>query len=246
MKFRCPNRKCPGLCGPFDRACPVCGFVLNVGSVLRLYLTQARQATAVECVRCGKGVLPIGTKVCPVCGQVPTFQDAMHATVDPPRRRMNHYFRTVSPRTKRFAQWMYLLASSALLWWLLDLVHVLTGARWFAAAALSVLYLSAFGLFAAWWMPRRVLYAISRGASGMVKFSLALNFFSAMLVLQILISAWWARAGTLATLFVVLWAAARLLNHRVLPEAEAVRRVFFGAEEDVGASSPQGRSVRME
>lgn len=246
MKFRCPKPKCHGLFGLFDRACPDCGFALNVGSVLGFYVTRVRQATAVECARCGKGALPIGTKVCPVCGQIPTFQDAMHATVDPPRRRVNNYFRTASPGTKRFAQWMYLLASSALLWWLLDLVQRLAGARWFATAALSVLYLSAFGLFAAWWMPRRVLFAISLRASGMIKFSLALNFFAGMIVLQILISAWWARAGTLATLFLVLWAAARLMNRWVLPEAEATRRVFFGAEEDVGASSPQGRSVRME
>jgi len=89
--------------------------------------------------------------------------------------------------------------------------------HWFGAAALSILHISALLFFAVWWMPRNFLFAISRYAPGKVKFALALNFFTGMLLLQLAIQVWWQRTTLLATLYVVLWLAAWLLTADFAP-----------------------------
>ena len=244
MKFRCPY--CPGVCGLLDRTCPHCGSALDARSVLHFYFVRARELTALQCPRCRQGALPIGTKVCPVCGETPTLQDVVEATVGPPRRRLRQYLRNASPKTKGLAQWIYCFLSAMLLWWLLGYVQRATGGAWLGAALLSIFYLIAIGFYTVWLMPRWVVITISRRASGLVKFSLSLNFFAGMLVLQLLIRAWWERAIILAGLFVVIWFAVRLLNRRVLPEAEALWSIFLGPGDQFDPTSPQGRSARME
>ena len=244
MKLRCP--KCSAVCGLFERGCQRCGFPLTARSVLRLYVVQARQATALECPRCRKGAVPIGAKVCPACGEIPTFRDLVEATVGPPRRRVRNYCDNAPPHAKRLAQWIYLLLSATLLWWLLGYVQQVTGGHWLGLAALSMLYLTAIGLCAAWWMPRGWLFAIAYHAPGMVKFSLFLNFLASLLVLQLLIRVWWEQAGILAGLFVILLVAARQLTHRVLPVAEALREVYLGPRDGFDNTAPQGRSAKME
>ncbi len=244
MKFRCP--KCQQPCGLFSRACPRCGFALTVSSLSRLATERMREATAVECPRCRQGVLPFGAKLCPVCGAPPMFQDATRATVGAYWVRLQRYFERVPPYVKRRAQWMFLLFSAALLWWMLGEVERQTGGNWYGAAALSVIHMAAIGFLTVWLMPRRILFAISFGATGKVKLALALNFFTGMLLLQLVIKVWWARTTLLATIFVVLWVAARLLNRYVLPEAWQTYGALFGSGNEYDTTSPQGRSAKLD
>ena len=80
--------------------------------------------------------MPIGAKVCPACGEIPTFRDLVEATVGPPRRRVRNYCDNAPPHAKRLAQWIYLLLSATLLWWLLGYVQQVTGGHWLGLAAL--------------------------------------------------------------------------------------------------------------
>jgi hypothetical protein len=175
------------------------------------------------------------------------MQAIIHASVDPPRKRLEKAFKAASPQAKRRIQWAYLLLSLGLLWGLLAYVEKHVGDRWYGWAALSVIHLAALGFFAAWLFPRPILHAISHQATGMVKLSLALNVFSAILLLQLFIGAWWARALILAALFAVVWLGAYLLIWYVLPMAAATRQVFLGpGEQQFDPSAPQGRHVKLE
>ena len=244
MKFRCPN--CQQLCGLFQRACPHCGFAFSVRALWRLALGGLRAATALQCPSCRQGALPVGTHVCPTCGVVPTFQNAVRAACAPYCLRVEKYFTAVPARTKWQAQWLGLVFSAALLWWMLGKVERNTGGHWFSPALLSVIHMAAVGFLTVWLMPRPLLFAISREATGKVKLALTLNVFSGMLLLQLIITAWWERTSILATVFVVLWLAAWLMNHLVLPEAWLTYGNLFGASEPFSAASPQGRSARYD
>ena len=244
MKFRCPE--CDELFDWFRRKCPNCGFALTVPSLWRLAIKRLRERTAIECAHCRKGALPFGTEVCPVCGATPTFQDTVRAAFAPYCLRMQKYFEAVPPHTKRLAQWLFLLFSAGLLWWMLGEVDRRTGGHWFGTALVSVVHLAAIGFFAVWLMPRRILFAISRQATGKVKLALALNFFTGMLVMQLVIQVWWERTTLLATLFASLWLAARLLNRYVLPEAWLTYGALFGPGNEFDSASPQGRSARFD
>ncbi len=244
MALACPQ--CGARCGWFDRACGVCGLALSVGAVTRFYLKRARKTVAIECPCCRRGAVPIGETVCPTCGAEPTFQDAVQATVDPPRRRLQRWFNFASPRTKRRVQWLYLLASAFVLWWLTAYVAYVRKGHWVGPAMLSILYVAAFGFFGSWLLPRRVLQGISRHATAKVKLALSLNFFSGMLLLQLAIGAWWAMATVQATLFLVLWLAAHLLNTYILPMAASTRAAFLGGDDSYDPTSSQGRNVRLD
>ena len=244
MKFRCP--KCQQLCGLFCRACPHCGFTLTVPELWRLAVGRMREATAVECPQCRQGALPFGIRVCPVCGAEPTFQDAVRAACAPYCFRVEKYFNDIPPRIKWLSQWFFLVSSAALLWWMLGKVDRETGGHWFGAAALSVIHMAAIGFFTVWLLPRSILFGISQRASGKMKLALALNVFTGMLLLQLVIKVWWERTSLLATIFVVLWVAARLLNDWVLPEAWKTYGALFGFSNGYDTTSPQGRSAHLD
>ncbi len=244
MTIECPE--CHHPCRLFSRVCEKCDFPWTVSALWRVAVKRIREATAVECPDCRQGALPFGTDECPVCGAAPTFRDTVRAACAPFCFRVQHYFEAVPPQTKWLAQWCCLLFSAALLWWLLGEVARQEGGHWFGAAALSVIHLAALGFFTVWLMPRRILFAISRNATGKVKLALALNFFTGMLLLQLFIKVWWERTTLLATIFVVLWLAARLLNRYVLPEAWLTYQALFGSGNDYDSASPQGRSARFD
>jgi hypothetical protein len=242
MKLRCP--KCNETCGLFERECPRCGFSLAVGSLVRFY---CRRTTSLQCPRCRNGALPIGVKVCPNCGETPTLQDLLAATVEPPRRRLNRFFWNASPGVKRLAQWTYLFLSAATLWMLLGYVEHHNGHRLFESAVLSIVHLAAMGFAAAWFMPRRLLFTISSRATGMAKLSLALNLLAGMLLLQLFIAAWWKRTLLLAGLFIVLWFAAYLMNLYFLPIGGATAQAFMSSSDNqYDPASNQGRTARFD
>jgi hypothetical protein len=244
MKIRCP--RCQQPCGVFRRTCELCGFALTVPSLWRFAVRRTWAAAAVECPHCRSGALPVGVNVCPNCGSAPTFRDTVRAAFDPHCQRVRRFFEDVPPFVKWLAQWVYLLCSAWLLWWALGDVDRRTGGHWFGTAVISVIHMAAIGFFTVWLMPRRLLFAISRNATGKVKLSLSLNVLAGMVMMQLGISIWWQRTTLLATIFVVLWLAARLLNEYVLPEAWLIHRALFGAGNHFETDSPQGRSARYD
>lgn len=162
------------------------------------------------------------------------------------QQRWANFKRNFLPEIWQRVQFCCFLISAELLWWVLGKVERDTGGHWFAPALLSVIHMAAVGFLTVWLMPRPLLFAISRRAPGKVKFALALNFFTGMLLLQLAIQVWWQRTTLLATLFVVLWLAAWLLTGFVLPQAWLVRDAFLGSGNAYNPTSPQGRSARFD
>jgi len=244
MKFRCPS--CDRPVSLFSGACANCGFSLTLGSVLGHYRTRLRERIAFQCPTCQRPV-PVTAKACGNCGALITWNAAVEATVAPPRERLHRFIAQANPTTKRRIQWCYLLFSIALLWWLLAYVDAKGGKEWVQHAALSVVYLAVFALLALWLVPRPVFRALYWQASRLTRLSLVCNFLSAMIVLQLVIGVWWGRAGVLALLFGVVWAAAFLFHRLLLPMAVQTEQVFVGSEDaNFDSQGPQGREVRWD
>jgi len=128
----------------------------------------------------------------------------------------------------------------------LGVVKTETAGHWIGSAMLSVIHLAALGFFTVWLAPRPILFLISRRVPGKLKLALALNFFTGMLLLQLAIKTWRDQAGLLALMFVVLWAAARLLNRLVMPEVWAIYFALFGGGNNFESASPQGRYAKFD
>jgi hypothetical protein len=244
MKIRCP--KCHHPCKLFTRVCEKCGLPWTVSALWGVAVKRIRKATAIECPDCRQGALPFGTSVCPVCGAAPTFRDTVRAACAPFCFRVQDYFEAVPPQAKWLAQWLLLLVSAAWLWWTLGEVVRQTGGHWFGAVALSVIHLTVIGFLTVWLVPRSLVFAISRRATGKVKLALALNFFAGMVLLQLVIKVWWDRTTLLAAIFVVLWLAAWLLHGFVLPQAWLFHDALLGGRDHYDSAAPQGRSARFD
>ena len=211
------------------------GHDLKRGFVVRL-----REFFGIQCPTCKKATVPFGAPMCPACGAPPTLKSALDATFIPVRERMEHRALRASKTAKRRIQWAYFILSGSLLWFLLPLVEGL-----YASQALSVVYVGVLGLFVVWLSPRRWRVAFFVEASPVIKFAISLNFFSALILLQLFIGAHWGRATTLATLFIVAWVGAFLLHCYILPMFALTIDSLLGQaapEPDIN----QGRRVRVD
>jgi hypothetical protein len=233
----------------FERVCPHCGCSLTLGSVLKLYWHRWRdtltKTTALRCPRC-RFPNPVKARRCDQCQADLTVQLAVHSVVEPSRHRWQEFLRRASPATKRRIQWVFLMFSAGLLWWLLAYVENHGGSAWPLYMALSIIYVAVVAFFALWLIPKKVFQGVFRWAPPLVKLALALNGLSLMLIVELLIRGWWARALILAGLFGVAWAGALLLYEYILPMAAVTEEVFLGSQTQYDPSSPQGRKVRLE
>lgn len=244
MKFACP--KCPHEIDLRDGACPKCGFTLTLGAVAGHYWdrlwSRAKQEAVIQCPGCGQPV-PLTATVCPnpTCGTAITVGSTVDAVMEPTRRRWRGFLDNATPATRRWVQLAYLFVSAAILWWLLAYVEKHHSENWIWHALLSVLYLTVFGIVTALVAPRRVFEAISSHASWTVKLALVFNYLTLLLLLQIMISTWWARAVMLAGFFGATYVAVWLLRKLLLP-------MFSGEAEDSSfdPSAPQGRRGRYD
>ena len=247
MKFACPQ--CSSSCGLFKGVCPNCGFSLSLGSVVKFYGRRLREfltnATALRCPQCSFAN-PVKARRCEHCQSDLTVRLAVHAVVDPPRRRWHNFLRAIDPQTKRRLRWAYFVFSAALLWWLLAYAET-KGSTLFMGMALSVIYVAVLAFFALWLIPRQIFRNVFRRATPLVKLSLALNALALMLALQLLIQVWWARALILAALFVVAWVGAWVLHRLILTMANETAAVFLGDDApEYDSRSPQGRHARFD
>ena len=204
MRFKCPK------CGYdqlklTDEVCPDCQLALSLRPLLGYYLkrlkTRFRRAAVTRCPRCGKKVR-LNATAC-ACGASMTLEAAIQATLEPPRKRWHHFINTIGPGMESLIRWLYLGASLAAGWWLLNYVHAQYSQRWLGYAALSAVYLAVLFFLVSWLAPRRVFQEVSRRARPVVKLALLANFLSLLLLLQLVIKAWWAQALTLVGLILV-------------------------------------------
>lgn len=200
----------------------------------------------VKCPECGRAI-PITTKVCANCRTPFTVGSALNSVIEPPRQRWREALHRASPETKRRAQWLYLLLSGALLWWLLAYVAESQGNAWVKAALLSVIFLATLGLLLVFLVPRHVVQKFSRRSPRLMKLAFVVNYLTGLLLLQIAIGEWWDRALTLAGLLVVTYVGAMVLCRLLWPAAQEFRGIY--ERENQGPfdpSAPQGRRGRFD
>lgn len=143
---------------------------------------------------------------------------------------------------------MYLLLSVSLLWWLLAYVEEKQGSHWVKSALLAVVFLAALGLVSVFLVPRQFIQNLSRRSSRVMKFAFVFNYLACLLLIEIMIGEWWARALILAGLLGVTWLGSWLLC-RVWPMAQQVRGIYDQAQgnwEQFDPSAPQGRKGRFD
>ncbi len=232
---------CPGCANEIDLrqdACPNCGFSLTLGKVVSHYWKylcgRVREEAVVQCPKCHKAV-PLNEKVCPDpdCATPITVE----ATLQPVRQQWQGFLNNASPTFIRYFQWCYLFVSALAVWCLLAYVEKHNAENWITHAFLSVLYLVVFAVIVVAVVPRHVLTSVSVRASGRMKFALICNYFAFLMVLQIMISAWLARAMMMAGFFGVTALAVWLF-----------RALFSGQPSDrtFDPSTPQGRRGRYD
>lgn len=250
MNFACP--KCQQVINLRSKTCPGCGFPLTLRAVVMFYWKKQRKQywhpIQVKCPSCGQ---PSSTTEshCLLCGAPITFDAAVHSVVDPPRRRWREMIANVTPQTGRRAQWLYFLLSLFFLWWLSAYVEEKQRDQWWKYAFLTAIFLAVGGLVTVFVLPRSLVQTIARRFSRLMKLAFISNFLSCVLVVQILIGAWWARALVLAGLMGTVYLAVYILCQLLWPGTQAVRSVYDEAQESgkpFNPSNPQGRHGRID
>ena len=224
-------------------ACP-CGFPLTLWSIIKYYWDRLRvrvqRMLVIECPGC-KQAIPVNAKTCPhpQCGISITVDATIDESFGPLKSGWSEFLKNVTPKTVRFIQWLYLMLSLALLWGLLDYTEKHHADNWAELAGLSVVYLAVLSFLALMILPGRLFHAFSHGASWRIKLALVGNYFTLLLLLQIAIVAWWARALTLAMLFGVTLVGIWVLRLLLLPMVAKPE-----ASNEFDPSAPQGRRGR--
>ncbi len=247
MRFACPQ--CSHACGLFKGVCPSCGLSLTLGSVLRFYGQQMKaflsRTTALRCPHCG-AANPVKASTCVNCQTDLTVRVAMESVLSTPRQRWHNFLRSIDAPTRRRIQWVYLIFSAALLWWLLGYFEK-HGSSLFLSMALSVIFVAVLAFFALWLIPRRIFRSVFLGASRIVKLALAFNGLALTMGVQLWIHVWWARALTLAGLFVIIWLGAWCLHRLILPMTNETAAVFLGNDSrDFDTEADQGRTAKWD
>src|ERR1035441_1787850 len=201
MAFHCPV--CDHDVKAGDTVCPTCKEPLHaasfVGRLWRSLCAAFSRATSFESPACHK-LVAAKSRDCIKCGCNFTIAAALVPILRPLRNKWDAVFKDVSPASKRFARILYVIAS-AILFWLVLSYSEKKGAVWYLYAALSIVYVAFFTFFLLWVVPREHLSRFVRQRKGVVRIGLICNFFTAVLLLQVLMATWPARAVMLGVLF---------------------------------------------
>ena len=240
MKIACP--KCPESVIR-DGVCPTCGFTLTVGGIWRFYLGRLadffRRRAVIPCPHCG-GEVPITTSLCPHCNETVTANAVVDTVTAPPRLIWQDFVKHPTPGAMRRFQWAYLLASGLALWGLLAYAEGHNGEHWVRDTALSVAYLAILGFIAVLVVPPSVFEAVAKRAGWRVKLAMMANYLSLLILLQLAVGAWWARALTLSGLFLAAYLGMMIFHALRGPQPDANQQRPFDP------SRPQGRRGRYD
>lgn len=215
---------------------------LTVQGVLAGCATSARgwfkRKVFFQCPYCG-GPVPINAKVCPNkdCQKAITVNAAMSK----PRQRWQRFVAQATTEDVRRVQWGYIIGSGVLLWVLLELVQRQFAEHWVKQALLSVVYLAVFALLLPLIVPRHVFTTIATRTGWRVRLGLLINYLSLLLLLQLLIGAFWGKALVMAGVFGVTCVAMWLIRGVLLP-------TFLPPPPDnrFDPTAPQGRQGRFD
>ena len=245
MAFRCPV--CDRDVKTGDTKCPGCGEPLHaasfVGRLWRSLWAGFTRVTSVECPACGEPAAA-KSKYCMRCTCNFTVAAALVPILRPLRNKWDAVFKDASPASKRFARIAYVIASAVLFWLVLSYSEK-KGAVWYLYAALSIVYVAFFTFFLLWVVPREHLSRFVRQRKGVVRIGLIFNFFTALLLLQVLMATWTARALMLGALFIVSWLGFYFFLVYIFP-VWCGMSVFFDDYVPFDHTARQGRTARRD
>ena len=241
MKIACPKCSQSDI---RDGVCPNCGFVLTVTEVWRLYREKLtgflRRKASIPCPHCG-GDVQVTANLCPHCNNSVTANAVINTTLAPPRQRWRSFVRNATPVAMRRVQWVYLLLSSLALWYLLAYAQEHNEEHWVRDAALAAFFLAVMGFIVTLIFPSSLLQMVVNRAGWRVKLAMIANWLTLLLLLELLIDVWWAKALMLAGLFLVACLAIIILSiiraYLLRPE---------GQQDTFDPSQPQGRRGRYD
>lgn len=245
MNFRCPN--CGNPCTLRQGACQ-CGFSLTLGSVVRHYFSGVQasvKATTIRCPTCNAPVA-LNESACPNNHPV-SMSATVGKVVNTPRKSFLRFCLSASPRTKRVIQWIHLLLSAVLLFWLLGIIEERYHKDWILKTVLSSFYATLLVVILRAIIPKQVFRAIAAYAPWRVKLALIFHAFSVMILLHLLVSEWWMRAAVFATIVGVSLASAFVFYRFGSRFASGLMEAFCGpANRPFEPTAPQGRNVRVD
>ena len=252
MKFVCHRQDCLGV-GLTDSACSKCGLQMTVGGLFRHFSKSFRSfftdRLAIKCrnPKCS-AFIPAFRSDCPGCGSTLTVEDVVEGTIGPHRERVKEMVAPTKSKKKAF-QWVYLLVSALVFWTTLGLLETRIASGWVLHAMLSVIYLSVFLLLSLWLIPQRTFIAIARRTSRIVKLGMVFNYLTALFLLQMYLSSWWARSVMLGVLFIVTWLAAWVFWRFLWPMSSIISNIFVPpntTQKPFEPTDSQGRNVGMD
>lgn len=241
MNVQCPQ--CGEAIRLRDGRCKRCAFALTVPGIWRHFTGTLRRKTQIACPSCREPV-DVTASNCKACGTLLTLENVIGATVEPARKTVERRMANATPGFKRGVQWAVFALSLLTLWFLLTYVQGKKGSSVMELALLSSLYLAFFGLLSVFFLPRKLIWTIRYRASAIAKLSIIINFFSALLLLQLALGTWQKQAGGLAVLFGTVWLGAFILTRFFWPLLCEVMSIFYQADVYFNSADPQGRSAR--
>lgn len=248
VRFTCYKRGCTGVWGLRDSRCPVCGTPLHPLAWIKYYLGSFRQAvrrrTAIQCPACRHPV-ELSTPVCPQCNQVITPGATFELSVSPRIEALRAWVAGWGQRQIFLFQLGYLFGSCVLLWIALSFTERQAPDLWLRNAGLAVVFLSLFIVGLGLFVRRDFWVALKQRTSACVRFSLAANFLTALVVMHHLIGVYWGRslrfAGTVGIMLVASWLVTRFL-WSIAKDLIGV----FDPPKTFHHSDRQGRSARVD
>jgi hypothetical protein len=240
MKLRCPYPQCTETVHMCDRTCPSCGNSLALQPVLRLYAGNLwSTVSGIKCPDCGSAAR-LTSQVCPnpACHAPLTVDSIANAALKAPRDCWQRFLANATETTAMRTQRFYFLASATLLWCLLSWAENQWTGHWFLYAVLAVAYFFLLGILAPLIAPNVDFQRVWNCAASRVKLGLICNWLSLLLLMQLLIGVWYARAVMLASLVVMGGLAIFVLSGGL--SSDQNQEVVFDPSE------PQGRRARFE
>lgn len=240
MKLLCPNPQCAHTVSLRDRACPNCGISLALKPVLNSYGRNLKiSVSTIQCPDCGQAATWTA-RACPnpSCRAPLTVDSVANAAMKAPRDRWQRFLDNATATTAIRIQRAYLLASAALLWGLLSLAENQWTDHWLLYAVLAVSYFLMLGFLAPLIAPNVDFQTVWNCATNRVKLGIICNWLSLLLLMQLLVGVWCARAVMLASLIVMGCLAIWILCGGFSSAQNQ--------ETEFDPSEPQGRRARFE
>jgi hypothetical protein len=238
---------------PGEQLCPNpnCREPQDVRSVFKRLLEKIgigfNRATAVRCPVCDAvGSLKIG--YCMRCGCGFTVGAAFAPLLRGPRKLWDKLKNKPDTVTKRRFQQFYFLLSVFLFLAVLSIYEHFQPHKWLAAGLFAVIFLPLLLVLILWLKPKRNPRAAPRPPTArIIKLSLVFNYFTTLLLLELVVGVWLEKAMIIAVQCVVTLVAFYCFVNFFWPVWIALGEAFRQqAQPDFDPTSYQGRRARTD